>query len=144
MATLFVRHTVKDYNTWRRAFDAFQKVAHKHPPKSGTVYQEADDPNDVTVTHDFDSVEAAQSFAQADEPSMTPKRGRISKVQPMRTMTDAEVLAAIDRGIRRVWARFPASAETPPKAGKVPAMERPARRARSQGGRVASETRRVE
>lgn len=67
MATLFVRHTVKDYTAWRKAFDAFQKVAYKHPPKSATVYREAGSPHDVTVTHDFNSVEAAQLFAQTDE-----------------------------------------------------------------------------
>lgn len=67
MATLFVRHSVKDYDVWRKGFDAFQTVARQHGAKSGAVYQEAGNPNDVTVTHDFDSVEAAQSFAQIKE-----------------------------------------------------------------------------
>ncbi len=30
------------------------------------VYQAADNPNDVTVWHDFASLEAAQAFANAD------------------------------------------------------------------------------
>jgi hypothetical protein len=31
------------------------------------VYQAADNPNDVTVTHEFGSVEAAQAFVKGDE-----------------------------------------------------------------------------
>ena len=52
MATLFVRHSVKDYKTWREGFDAFQTISREHGAESGTVYQVADDPNDVTITHD--------------------------------------------------------------------------------------------
>jgi hypothetical protein len=61
----------------------------------------------------------------------------------MQPMTDAEVLAAIDRGMRRVWARFPASADAPRKAKEAPAAEPLAKRARVQGGRVSSQTGRV-
>ena len=31
------------------------------------VYQADDNPNDITVTHEFGSVEAAQDFAKSDE-----------------------------------------------------------------------------
>jgi hypothetical protein len=36
-------------------------------------------------------------------------------LQAPRPMTDDEVLAAIDRGMRRVWARFPPTRGTKPK-----------------------------
>lgn len=32
----------------------------------------------------------------------------------MKTMSDSEVLAAIDRGMRRVWAKFPGVDDPPP------------------------------
>ena len=31
------------------------------------MYQAADNPNDITVTHDFANLEAAQAFAKSDE-----------------------------------------------------------------------------
>ena len=37
----------------------------------------------------------------------------------MRPMTDAEVLAAIDRGMRRVWARFPDDRAAPREGEKA-------------------------
>ena len=67
MATLFVRVTVADYKAWRKIYDEFQPTAAGHGFKSTAVYQTVDNPNEVTVTHDFDSVEAARTFTQAEE-----------------------------------------------------------------------------
>ncbi len=66
MATLFVRHTVADYAVWRKAFDDFQATGREHGIRSAAVYQAADNPNDVTVTHDFDTPEIARAFTQAE------------------------------------------------------------------------------
>jgi hypothetical protein len=66
MATLFVRHTVADYKAWRKGFDEFQPTGRELGIKSAAVYQASDNPNDVTVTHDFDTVEAARKFAAAE------------------------------------------------------------------------------
>jgi hypothetical protein len=67
MTTLFVRHTAADYSAWRRAYDAFQSKARTLGVKADTVYQTADNPNEITVTHDFETLEAAQAFAGSPE-----------------------------------------------------------------------------
>jgi quinol monooxygenase YgiN len=66
-ARLFVRHEVADYAVWRKAFDAFAPTAKKSGAINGNVYRSADNPNDVTVTHDFHSVEKAKAFAASPE-----------------------------------------------------------------------------
>ena len=66
-ARLFVRHEVADYGVWRKAFDAFAPTAKKSGAINGNVYRSADNPNDVTVTHDFHSVEKAKAFAASPE-----------------------------------------------------------------------------
>jgi len=66
MATLFVRHTVEDYKAWRKGFDEFQQTGQEHGIKSAAVYQAADNAKDVTVTHDFDTVDAARTFTLAE------------------------------------------------------------------------------
>jgi hypothetical protein len=66
-ARLFVRHEVADYAVWRRAFDAFAPTAKRLGALNGAVYRSADNANDVTVTHDFKSVEKAKSFAGSPE-----------------------------------------------------------------------------
>jgi hypothetical protein len=67
MATLFVRHTVADYAAWRRIFDDFTPTQVALGVTAKAVYQAADDANDITVTHDFATLEAAKAFAGSQE-----------------------------------------------------------------------------
>ena len=67
MTTLFVRHQVADYAKWRQAYDTFGPVQERFSVKAQAVYRAADNPNDVTVTHEFSALEAAQQFAASDD-----------------------------------------------------------------------------
>ena len=67
MATMFVRHSVSDYKTWRKAYDEFASVQKAKGVTAQAVYQAADNPNDITVTHEFATVEAAQAVAGSAE-----------------------------------------------------------------------------
>jgi hypothetical protein len=65
--TIFVRHTVKDYGVWRKGYDAFDSVRKPMGVTNDAVYRAVDNPNDVTVTHDFPTFQAAQAFASSPE-----------------------------------------------------------------------------
>jgi hypothetical protein len=67
MTTLFVRHTVADYAVWRRIFDGFAATQKRLGVTDKAVYQSADNENDVTVTHDFATLESARAFAGSSE-----------------------------------------------------------------------------
>jgi hypothetical protein len=67
MATMFIRHTVSDYKAWRKVYDDVAPMQKAGGVTAQAVYQAADNPNDITVTHEFGSVEAAQAFAKSDE-----------------------------------------------------------------------------
>lgn len=62
MATLFVRHHVMDFGAWKKAYDDFDAERTSMGVTGHGVYQADGDPNDVTIYHDFDSLEAARSF----------------------------------------------------------------------------------
>src|SRR4051794_30392111 len=62
MTTLFVRHTVSDYKAWRKVYDSFAPAQKAGGVTAQAVYQAADNPNDVTITHDFASLEKAKAF----------------------------------------------------------------------------------
>jgi ABC-type sugar transport system substrate-binding protein len=64
---MFVRHAVADYGTWRKAYDSFAPTQKKLGVIYQAVYQSTDDANDVTVIHDFHSVEKAKAFAASAE-----------------------------------------------------------------------------
>jgi len=65
MVRLFVRHSVSDYGAWRAAYDDFDAERSGMGVRGHAVYQAPDNPNDVTVTHDFDSLEAGQAFVSS-------------------------------------------------------------------------------
>ena len=67
MTTLFVRHEAADYTAWRQVYDAFQPQARTLGVQADAVYQAAGNPNEITVTHDFATLEAAQAFAGSPE-----------------------------------------------------------------------------
>ena len=63
MTTMFVRHTVSNYSVWRKHYDEFNGIQ----KAKGVKAQSADNPGDITVTHDFPDLETAQAFAKSDE-----------------------------------------------------------------------------
>jgi hypothetical protein len=62
MVRLFVRHRVEDYDSWRNVYDNFSAQQQAGGVRGEAVYQSVDDPNDVTVWHDFDDVETARAY----------------------------------------------------------------------------------
>ncbi|MGO7697081.1 cyclase, partial [Rhizobium leguminosarum] len=67
MTTLFVRHEVSDYAAWRKIYDAFSPVQKDNGVTAQAVYRAVDNPNEITVTHEFATLEAAQTFSKLDE-----------------------------------------------------------------------------
>jgi hypothetical protein len=64
---MFVRHDVTDYAAWRKGYDAFDTARRKLGVTGQAVYQSVDNPNDVTVTHDFKTADKAKAFASSAE-----------------------------------------------------------------------------
>jgi quinol monooxygenase YgiN len=64
---MFVRHEVADYSVWRKAYNDFVATQKRNGVVYQAVYQSADDPNDVTVIHDFHSLAKAKAFAALPE-----------------------------------------------------------------------------
>jgi quinol monooxygenase YgiN len=67
MATLFVRHQVADFAAWKSGYEKHDSLRKEHGVTSDGVYQSADDANDITVYHEFDTMEAAKAFAAMPE-----------------------------------------------------------------------------
>jgi hypothetical protein len=65
MIRMMVRHDVVDYGTWRNAYDEFDEERTRMGVRGDGVYRAVDNPNSITAYHDFDSIEAAQSFASS-------------------------------------------------------------------------------
>ena len=63
MVRLYARHPVTDYATWRAAYDGFDAERSEMGVTGHAVYQAVDDPNDITIWHDFNTGDEAAAFA---------------------------------------------------------------------------------
>lgn len=62
MIRLFVRFSTENYARWRAVYDEFGQERQMMGVVDEAIYQEIDDPNVVTLTHDFQDVAAARAF----------------------------------------------------------------------------------
>jgi len=67
MAHLLVKHKVEDYNKWKAAFDDHASYRSENGSKGGKVFRNANDPNELFVLLEWDSIQNAQKFAQSDQ-----------------------------------------------------------------------------
>ena len=65
--TMVVRHKVKDYNTWRPAYDGHEKSRVSAGITNGRVFRRAEDPNELVVLLDVTDVARARSWAGSDD-----------------------------------------------------------------------------
>jgi heme-degrading monooxygenase HmoA len=57
-----VRHRVSNFDAWKQVYDGFASVQSEHGVRAQQVLRSTDDPNEVMVTHTFDSPESARAF----------------------------------------------------------------------------------
>jgi heme-degrading monooxygenase HmoA len=57
-----VRHRVADFDAWKEMYDDFAPIQAKHGVRGHQVLRSIENPNDVIVTHTFDSRDAARAF----------------------------------------------------------------------------------
>jgi heme-degrading monooxygenase HmoA len=60
--TAVVRHRVDNFDGWKKAYDEFASIQAEHGVRAHQVLRSIENPNDVVVTHTFDSREDARAF----------------------------------------------------------------------------------
>ena len=66
MVRMFARINVADYEAWRRVYDQFYGDRFAMGVLGAAAFQLVDDPNDVTIWHDFETAEVARDFVSSD------------------------------------------------------------------------------
>lgn len=67
MITLFERATVSDFAKWHEVFKGFGPTLKAKGVTASSVYRSTDDPNDVTVVHEFATLDEAKAFIDSPE-----------------------------------------------------------------------------
>ena len=67
MPTLFVKHTVEDYETWKPYFDDHASTRKEYGERGSRLFQLAEDPNEIVAMMEWDSVEDIQAFVEKSD-----------------------------------------------------------------------------
>ena len=67
MGMVIVHHTVKDYATWKPAYDKHATVRKAAGLSHDHVLQAVDNPNAVTIVMDFSNFDNAKKFAESED-----------------------------------------------------------------------------
>jgi hypothetical protein len=59
-------YNVDDYETWRKVYDQFYGERGAMGVMGAAAFQSVDDPNELTVWHDFETSEVARAFVPSD------------------------------------------------------------------------------
>ncbi len=65
MHTLRIEHQIRDFDTWKGAFDRFSDFRQQSGVRSYRVLRPIDDPNYVIIDLEFDSSSEAEAFLAA-------------------------------------------------------------------------------
>ena len=93
MATVVVKHRVRDYADWRRAFDAYLQSRKAGGEKAYQILHPADEPNNLTVIFEWDSAENVQAFLEGRKLKEAMREAGVIEAP------DISILEEIDRGM---------------------------------------------
>jgi quinol monooxygenase YgiN len=72
-----VRHRVADFDAWMKMYDNFAPIQAEHGVRVHQVLRSIENPNDIVVTHTFDSPEAARAFFAMPELKDAMRKGGV-------------------------------------------------------------------
>ena len=64
---IFAKHRVADYNTWKSTFDAFIETRRAGGEKSFQILHSENEPNNIFLMFEWDSLENARNFFTSEE-----------------------------------------------------------------------------
>jgi len=67
MVHVIVRHKVAEYSKWKETFDSHLNHRMAAGETGFRVFQSIEDPRDVTVLTDWESMDSARRFMQSDD-----------------------------------------------------------------------------
>jgi heme-degrading monooxygenase HmoA len=92
MVHMIIRHRVADYPRWKEAFDSHLNTRKAAGETDFRVMQSVDDPREVTIFLDWDSLERARRFAASDDLKQTMQKAGVVGDPDVRFLEDARTV----------------------------------------------------
>jgi heme-degrading monooxygenase HmoA len=92
MVHVLVRHKVADFTRWKEAFDAHFSKRMSAGEIGFRLFQGVDDPRDVTLLVDWDTLEHARQFMKSDELRNAMQKAGVQGTADVQFIEDAQVV----------------------------------------------------
>jgi len=92
MVHMIIRHKVADYSRWKEAFDAHLNTRKAAGETDYRVLQSVDDPREVTIFLDWDSLERARRFAGSEDLKQAMQKAGVVGNPDVRFLEDARTV----------------------------------------------------
>ncbi|HZD32732.1 MAG TPA: antibiotic biosynthesis monooxygenase [Candidatus Angelobacter sp.] len=92
MIHVIIRHKVADYSQWKEAFDAHLGKRKAGGETGHRLFVAVDDPRDVTIVMDWDSLERARRFCSSDDLKEVMQKSGVVGQPEFRFLQDAVTL----------------------------------------------------
>ena len=89
MVHVIIRHKVADYGQWKQVFDSHLGGRMAAGESGSRVFQSCDDPRDITIISDWDSVEHARRFVASDDLKAAMKKAGVAGEPDINYVQDA-------------------------------------------------------
>ena len=90
MATVIVRHRVRNYDHWKPIFDDHTPTRHQYGLTAHTLYRDAEDPNMITIIFKTEDPERAREFIGTEDLRETMMRAGIEGTPEIHFLEDIE------------------------------------------------------
>jgi quinol monooxygenase YgiN len=87
MPYVTARHKVSDYQTWKKAFDKFASTRKAGGEISYKIWRDAEDPNDLSLLFEWDTIENANKFMNSPELQTAMKEGGVTEKPRIQFLT---------------------------------------------------------
>jgi hypothetical protein len=77
MASMFVRHHVRDFATWKPIFDEHEPKRREHGLTGHSLHRGKDDPNDIIIAFRAADLKRATDFASSEDLRATMERAGV-------------------------------------------------------------------
>jgi hypothetical protein len=90
MATMIVKHRVKNFESWKVVFDELEATRRKHGWTGHQVYRDATDPNLVTIVNHMGDLAGAQAYGGSPDLRSAMERAGVISAPEIQFLDDTE------------------------------------------------------
>jgi len=84
---VIVQHEVRDYDSWKPAFDEHEDVRKKYGCRSHTIFRDATNPNEVRILMEWESRDGVEGFLRDPSLAEAMQRGGVVS-EPLATFLE--------------------------------------------------------